>query len=65
MNMTNLNYFYICFIKLQEEALMDKKQQKRGNKEYKESPTLIYTTSCKEDSGREIIRSSYPYVKVI
>jgi hypothetical protein len=34
---------------------MEKKHQKRGKEESTRSPTLIYTTSCKEVKGREIV----------
>jgi hypothetical protein len=40
---------------------MDKNPQKRGKEAYTRSPTLIYTTSCKEDRGRKIVRGSYPF----
>jgi hypothetical protein len=36
---------------------MDKKPRKRGHEAYTRSPTLIYTTSCKEDKGRERTKS--------
>jgi hypothetical protein len=35
---------------------MEKKPSKRGNEVYTRSPTFIYTKSCREFKGREIIR---------
>jgi hypothetical protein len=38
---------------------MDKKPQKRGNEAYTRIPTLIYTTSSKQERGRYIIKRRY------
>jgi hypothetical protein len=40
---------------------MEKEHQKRGNKAYTGSPTLIYMTSCREVKGKHIDMGSYPF----
>jgi hypothetical protein len=47
---------FIYVIELQEEAPMYKKHWKRETKKYAGSTILIYTTSCREVKGREIVR---------
>jgi hypothetical protein len=48
---------FIYVRELQEEAPMDNKQHwNRGKETFTGSPTLIYTKSCREVKGREIIK---------
>jgi hypothetical protein len=44
---------------------MDEKNQKRGKEENKESPILIYMTSCRKVKGREIVREVKRKIRIM